>query len=109
MIITAQYEPDVYEEAKEFCLQSMTLQEVGVPDYNGYHFIENIKLRPNPDGMSNFPWCYNMLAYNDTECKLAFMGYHSPYLTTKETDRMKIVNSWPEFIEELFPEIGKVD
>ncbi len=112
LIITARYEPDIYKEAKTYCLNNMLLVNLEVPDYNGFHFMENIMLevaRGNDDqsDVSSFPSDFNMLAYNDKECRLAFMGYVSPTLTTREKDREKMVNSWAEFIETRFPEIAK--
>lgn len=105
LIITVQYSADNYEAAKAYCLENMMLKDVEVPDYNGYHFIENIELAVRQDRSNTFPGNFNMIAYNDTKCKLAFMGYVSPILTSSEKDREMVVSRWAEFIEKHFPEL----
>ena len=110
-IITARYDPSTYEEAKAYCLNNMMLQEIEVPDHNGYHFIENIEAATREheslktDKVLSFPYCFNLLAYNDTESSLAFIGCYEPSLTSKESDREKVVNNWVAFLAERFPEI----
>ena len=107
-IVTAQYLPEVYKEAKAYCLTQMVLKDIEVKDYNGYHFIENIELaigqgRRDGDHVNSFPWDFNLLAFNDERKEIAFLGFSSPTLTYK--DRKTVVENWADFIEEYFPEI----
>ena len=110
MVVVFQYEPSDYEEAKAYCLNQMHLEDIGIPDYNEYRFVENIELAEGQDRVKegrilSFPEHFNLLAYNDQNHKLAFMGFYSPDLTSSDEDREKVLNQWPSFVEENFPEL----
>ena len=110
MIVVLQYEPAVYEEAKAYCLEKMHLLDIGIPDHNKYRFIENIELAEGQDRVKegrifSFPEHFNLLAYNDQDYKLAFMGFYSPDLTNSDKDREKVLNEWAGFVEENFSEL----
>ena len=103
-IVVLQYEPSVYEEAKAYCLDTMSLQDIDVPDYGNYRFLQNRKLiDADPNRIMNFPDYFNMFAFNDQDQKLAFMGYNNGYDHGAERERVK--NDWGGFLEERFPEL----
>jgi len=104
--LVAEYEQEVYEQAKKFCLQNLQLSDTNTIEYNGYIFIENTKLavRQNRFGKSNaFPKWFNMFAYNDDLKKLVFMGFYSPDYSSN--DAQNICDNWGEFIEKYFSDI----
>ena len=110
MVVVLRYEPSVYEEAKTYCLNKMRLLDIGIPDHNNYQFIENIKLAEEQDRVKggrilSFPEHFNLLAYNDQDHKLAFMGFYSPDLTCSDEAREKVLADWAHFVEENFPEL----
>lgn len=102
-IVICEYNQDVYENAKKYCLDEMNLSDSNVIEYNGYIFIENLKHfeeRKQLEGGKNtgYPRWFNMLVYNDDKECLAFIGFYcskSPEFA---------LTDWDKFLEEYFSE-----
>ena len=100
------YEKAIYEQAKEYCLQNMQLSGSGYMEYNGYRFVENIKLakmQNRYETPGSFPHWFNMFAYNDNANCLIFMGFYSPDYSSD--DAQNVCDNWGEFIEKHFSDI----
>ena len=97
------YEKEIYEKAKEYCLQNMQLSDCEYMEYNGYIFIENIELAVKQNRYENpgsFPHWFNMFAYNDNMSCLIFMGFFSPEYTPDDAEDIR--DNWGQFIENHF-------
>lgn len=105
-IVILNYEEDIYEQAKTYCLENMVLSEINQFDYKGYTFTENIGLAEAwgdiEDGLNTkYPYRFNMFAYDDEQQCLVFMGFYSSpdrkdeNVTLAETD-------WEAFIDIYF-------
>ena len=74
------YDESNYLLAKEYTLENTALSSINVFSYNGYQFYENLNFhtlgayyhRENED----FPYWFNMIAYNDEKCTLVFFGLY---------------------------------
>ena len=105
-IVILNYEKDVYEQAKEYCLDTMELSEKNQFDYNGYVFIENIGLAKAwdrlEDGLNTrYPNHFNMFAHNDDTNCLVFMGFYSS--PDKKDGNIHLAESdWGAFLETYF-------
>lgn len=64
------YDESNYLLAKEYMLENIALSSINVFSYNGYQFYENLNSPANVD----FPYWFNMIAYNDEKCTLMFLG-----------------------------------
>ncbi len=106
-IVIIEYEQSVYEKAKEFCLEEMKLSDSNIIEYNGYIFIENIKLAVAQDryknGSSTYPEDFNMFAYNEELNVLVFMGYYNAKYSAKDAEYVSA--NWGEFLEENFSDL----
>ena len=100
MVLEVTYEPEIYIQAKEYCLQEMELSETGIIEYNGYTFIENLGLKD----VNGFPRCFNMLVYNDDLNGLVFMGFVDYDYYIINGDKYTTEN-WGQFLEEKFSDI----
>ena len=73
------YDESNYLLAKEYMLENIALSSINVFSYNGYQFYENLNshklgayyYRENED----FPYWFNMIAYNDESHTLMFLGF----------------------------------
>ncbi len=111
-IIIFRYAPSVYQEAKAYCLSEMDLRDIGIPDLNGYCFLENYRLALGREdelknGCKAFPMWYNLFAYNDSGNTLVFIGGYNPECNWDgiEEDAKRIIDDWPNYVEQYFPEI----
>lgn len=109
LLVLFHFEPSAYADAKQYCLDHMKLLDIGVPDYQNYHFLENTALpealgRVEDGGNArSFPEQFNMFAYNDQNHILAFLGHHSDELSFR--DKEKVIHGWSTFLCTYFPEI----
>lgn len=104
--LVTEYEQEIYEQAKTFCLQNLQLSDVSTMEYNGYIFVENTKLavQQNRFGKANaFPKWFNIFAYNDSLRQLVFIGFYSPDYSSE--DAQNVCDNWGEFIEKHFSDI----
>ena len=105
-LITIHYEQEEYQQAKEYCLQNMQLLESNRVKYNGYVFIDNVKLetlRNNNIPTSQFPDYFNMFIYNDDLNCLMFMGFGGE--DNYGFDAQEVKDNWGEFLEKHFSDV----
>jgi len=105
-IVTVIYSPEVYNKAKEYCLQEMQLDHLNTIDYNGYTFIENIHLTVAQDRygeINGFPRWFNMFIYNDTKHCLLFIGYYNSDYTSG--DAQAVSENWGQFLIDAFGDV----
>lgn len=73
-----EYEAATYEEAKQFCLNTMSLSAENTKEYNGYVFAENLALTEknrSEDGKDlRYPRYFIMFGYNDALNRLVFIS-----------------------------------
>lgn len=93
-IVYVEYEPEIYEQAKEFCFQEMMLRD-NIQEYNGYTFIQNMGYE--------FPKHFNMFAYNDSNCRLVFIGLYT--IEYSEEDAQEVSENWGDFVEQYFGDL----
>lgn len=101
-----EYEPEMYVQAKDFCLQKMMLSDTNILEYNGYTFIENYELeaKEHPDyKMHYFPHWFNMFAYNDANHRLVFIGLYT--VEHNADDHQEVCDNWGNFVEYYFGDI----
>lgn len=95
-LIVIRYNEKNYEQAKAYCLQNMNLSEAEPIEYSGYVFIENIELaikQDRYDTREDFPRWFNMLAFNDDENCLVFIGFYAARMTIASY----LCGSWQEY------------
>lgn len=103
-IVAINYEKEIYQQAKEYCIQNMQLAGSSAIEHNGYTFIENTKLAAGQDRLGkSFPHWYNMFAYNDTSNSLLFIGFYGSDYTSN--DAQNIRDNWGLFWEKHFSDI----
>ncbi len=93
-IVYVEYEAETYEQAKEFCFQEMMLWD-NIQEYNGYTFIQNMGY--------NFPKHFMMFAYNDSNCRLVFIGLYT--IEHSEDDAQEVSENWGDFVEHYFGDL----
>lgn len=76
-----EYEEEIYLKAKRYCLGEMYLSQSHVFEYNGYVFIENLKLPEAYGNLENgennrFPHFSIFFGYNDSLNELFFFGLY---------------------------------
>ncbi len=73
-----EYEEATYKEAKQFCLDSMSLSDENTKEYNGYVFAESLALTEetrSEDGKDlRYPRYFTMFGYNDALNRLVFIS-----------------------------------
>ncbi len=105
-IVIMNYDEEVYEEAKAYCLDNMDLSEVNKFEYDDYMFVENVGLAKGmenfKDGVNTrFPYQFNMFAYNDDESCLLFMGFYSS--TDRHDENINLAETdWGAFLDMYF-------
>ena len=102
-LITIHYEQEEYQQAKEYCLQNMQLLESNRVKYNGYVFIDNVKLetlRNNNIPTSQFPDYFNMFIYNDDLNCLMFMGFGGE--DNYGFDAQEVKDNWGNIFRKAF-------
>jgi len=85
------YEPEIYEEAKKYCLDHFDLCDNHEYEYDEYRFHEHLCHKTkdengNLDVGCAFPRHFNMFGFHDDSCTLFFLGYYNgdPESTEKE-------------------------
>lgn len=91
-IVVINYKDDVYEEAKEYCMQEMVLSDSHIFDYNGYTFIDH--------EYSDYPYHFNMFVYNDEKQCLIFLGFHSGFHENVDD----LIDDWGSFLDKYYSE-----
>ena len=80
-IMILEYEQDVYEKAKQYCISKLYLSDENVREYAGFTFAENLDLPKAYNYLENgknkeFPCFFNMFGYNDEKCTIVSIGFH---------------------------------
>ncbi len=81
-IAALEYSPDVYEQAKSYCLEQFILCESHQYIVGEYSFCEQLchKIKTDDGTLSvgcAFPKHFNMFAYNDRTLTLVFLGFYN--------------------------------
>jgi len=76
------YTPEVYEAAKQHCLDSFVLSEDHTYCNSQYSFTEHLCYESKNEAgerflESDFPRHFNMFGYDDESCTLFFIGYYN--------------------------------
>lgn len=76
------YAPEVYEAAKQHCLDSFVLSEDHTYCNSQYSFTEHLCYESKNEAgewvlQSKFPRHFNMFGYDDESCTLFFIGYYN--------------------------------
>lgn len=90
------YTPEIYSDAKNYCLNNWSFCEDHQYELGDYHFIEHPSLRGQSFSeitplKCDYPKSFNMFGYNDETHTLIFLGYYNgnpedPSKTAAETD-----------------------
>lgn len=107
IIMVLEYEDDVYEQAKMYCMDNMVLSENRVYEYNGYSFSETLDI-VNHDAESDFPQIFTMFSYNDEKHRLIFMGFACE-ITEVDNVNDLINQDFYSFLKEYFYEYYDFD
>ena len=102
-LVAFEYEHNDYLKAKEYCVKTMSLMNAEALEYNGYTFLYNQLV------LSDFPHLFNMVVYNDSKCKLVFLGIYTTEYSSSEADAEEVKANWGEFVEEYFGDIHDWD
>ena len=107
------YSSEIYEQAKQYCLDNMYLSEENVKELNGYIFIENLSLPMSYEHLSNgvntkFPYFFTMFVYNDSLQKMLFLGFHCDDYKAEKSDTEEKADiaseDWGRFLKDFFGE-----
>lgn len=106
------YPPEIYQEAKQFCLSEFELSEVHQYVYEGFQFAEHYchKIRDDTGKLvigCDFPRHFNMFAYNDETCELLFLGYYNG--DSDSTERQLAETDFAAFLEEVYSDTYSFD
>ena len=102
MVLEIMYDPDIYIQAKEYCLQEMELSDTVIIEYNGYTFMDNVEIAEKFDHYG-YPRWFNMLVYNDDLNRLIFIGFYgADYF---KDDLEKVTENWGQFLETNFSDL----
>lgn len=103
------YSPEVYEEAKAYCLEEFELCEDHQYIYDQFVFQEHLcHTDKNSSGQIAvaccFPKVFNMFAYNDERCTLVFLGYYNG--KPDDSEKQLVEEDFPAFLETVYSQHG---
>ena len=101
------YDPEIYEDAKAYCLTTFRLSEDQIFNYGDYYFTEQICYKSKDTSgkwilESQFPRHFNLFGYNDESRTLFFLGYYNGDPESKEQTLAQ--NDLYAFVEEVYSE-----
>ena len=101
------YDPEVYADAKKYCLDTFLLSEEHSYIYNGYCFAEHICYKSKSSSgewvlESDYPKRFNMFGYHDESCTLFFVGYYNG--DPNDAEKKLALSDFPIFIQEVYKE-----
>lgn len=100
------YQKDIYNVAKAFILDNSILSQTNNYSYNDYMFYENIGRKENINSNiinDEFPYRFNMIAFNDDKNTIVFMGLRISSENINETDEQLLTfEDMRAFLEEYF-------
>ena len=107
-----QYTPEVYEEAKAFCMDYWTFCEKHRYEYNGFIFAEQLCYETQvSDGeyqvTCRYPEILSMWCYNDDLYTLVFLGYYNG--NPDNAERKLAETDFPQFLEKVYSEYYSFD
>ena len=95
-IIICEYSEEYYSDAKEYCINNMTLSEEIVFEHNGYSFAQ----RTDFTEVRDFPRYFTMFVYNDSNHTLIFMGF---YATSDHHSEIQLAqDDWGAFLDKYY-------
>lgn len=97
------YSPEIYESAKQYCIENLALCDEHQFTYAGFEFKERLSHFIKNDAGDlvvgcRYPEWFNMFAYCDTTYTLIFMGY---YNTDSEVNEL-VQSDFPSFVERVY-------
>lgn len=107
VIIYFEYDEEIYNEAKDYCLSKFPLSEKNRVEYNGYVFIENVWLKEENDEPFDLER-FQMFIYNDGLNRLVFMGYKNMedyFVSFSPEQSQNVLDDWETFLEQEFAEV----
>ncbi len=107
-IMLLKYDPAIYTEAKQFCIDNMDLSEQNRFECHGYRFIHNTRLNDydtDDDPDFQYPSRFNMICINDEKHILIFLGF----CDTESEKVAKKKTNWESFLAEYFGEFYDFD
>ena len=100
-IVVCRYEPEVYGQAKAYCLTNMELSDENRKEYRGCVFAENLRMT---DQRTWDIW-FNYLGWNDETHCLIFLGFHENSETEGYAEDQRLISDdWGAFLEKHFSE-----
>lgn len=104
VLVYFEYDPAVYEVAKEYCQENKVLSESNTFEHNGYKFVEDVECKEtDAASLSDYPKSFRMFVYNDDNCTLLFMGFYCSIEVKDEVEK-SIEEGWEVFLDEYFGE-----
>lgn len=112
VLMELSYDAEIYEKAKNYCLELMYLSKENVKEYKDYVFMENLSYPEDYECLENgenknFPHMFTMFAYNDTKHKLMFIGFNCSVELHEEVD--DVATDWGEFLDKYYSEYYDFD
>jgi hypothetical protein len=95
VILALKYDESTYDEAKQTMLHEIKPHDNEVFQYNDYTFYVN-------HWKQYFPENFTMACYNDENCALIFMGFHSSYPPLDEKYLEDIEGNWEAFVDQYY-------
>ena len=95
VILALKYDESTYDEAKQTMLDEIKPHDNEVFQYNDYTFYVN-------HWKQYFPENFTMACYNDENCTLIFMGFHSSYPRLDEKYLEDIEGNWEAFVDQYY-------
>ena len=100
-IVICEYDADVYDEAKAYCLREMELSDEHRQEYKGYEFILNTGILWS----SRYPEWINHFVYNDDQHRLIFLGFEETDDHEGYTENVQLArDDFGAFLEKNFGE-----
>lgn len=101
------YAPEVYEAAKQHCLDSFVLSEEHTYRNSQYSFTEHLCYKSKNEAgewvlQSKFPRHFNMFGFDDESCTLFFIGYYNGDPNSAERELAQ--NDFYSFLSEVYGE-----
>lgn len=93
------YEESIYNEAKSYAMEKLSLSETATECYNEYIFFENYSEFQN---LNDYPYTFIRFAYNDTKHTLIFLAFDVSAELHDEVDQYS--NDWGAFLDRYYGE-----
>lgn len=94
-LVYYQYDDTTYLLAKKYAMETLSLSQSAVEEYNGYIFYSNLSYCED-----DYPHSFRRFAYNDSNCTLIFLGYYIDKNSHLEFEN--VVTDWGSFLKTHF-------